>query len=139
MDTRNKKFCAAKVRVTPAHDIKDAKYLVKHSKPKILVADKAYGAEWLHKYCYDNNIEAHIPIRNYGKVRFPKKLVSCRKKAAKMFRPRTYGRRSIGETGMWIVKGKYGGSVNSKKACTIKSEVYGGLLCHNLFGRFCVT
>ena len=47
-DTRKKKFCAAKIRVLPAHDIKDAESLIKKSKPEIVVADKGYDVfvEW---------------------------------------------------------------------------------------------
>src|SRR3989338_10119418 len=49
-DTRTKKVIAAKIRVLPAHDIKDAVYLLKKANPKVLVADKAYDATWLHDY-----------------------------------------------------------------------------------------
>ena len=90
-DTRKKKFCAAKIRVLLAHDIKDAKSLIEKSSPKIVVADKAYDANSLHKYCNENNILAHIPMRNYGKSRHNN--YSARRKAAKLFRLRTYHRR----------------------------------------------
>lgn len=136
-DTKKKKFCAGKIRVLPAHDIKDFKYLAKQSKPNIIVADKAYDANWLHEYCCKNNIEAHIPIRDYGKPKH--KNMSCRMNAAKKFRKHTYGRRSLAETSVWCLKRKYGSSVNSKSARTIKSEVYGRMLCHNLFFGFIET
>jgi len=136
-DTKKKKFCAAKIRVLPSHDIKDAKFLIKQSKPNILVADKGYDANWLHKFCYENNIETHIPMRNYGKAKHLR--TTHRKRAAERFRKRTYNRRSLVETGMWCVKGKFGGSVNSKTAQTIKADIYGRLLCHNLFGSFIMT
>lgn len=97
------------------------------------VADKGYDAEWLHEYCYDNNIEAHIPMRNYGrKIRHYR--LSYRRKAAKLFRIRTYHRREIIEAGIHSTKSKFGFSVNSKTAKTINSEVCGRLVCHNLFG-----
>lgn len=133
LDTRTKKFCAAKVRVLPSHDIKDAKCLVKRSKPSILVADKGYDANWLHKFCSKNKIEAHIPMRDYGK-RVLHKHYSARRKAAKLFRKRTYGRREIIESGFSSFKQKYGSSVSSKSSETIKAEVYGKIICHNLFG-----
>ena len=131
-DTKKKKFCAGKIRVLPTHDIKDFKYLAKQSKPNIIVADKAYDANWLHEYCNANNIEAHIPLRNYGKPKH--KNLSCRMKSAKRFRKRTYNRRSLAETSVWCLKGKYGSSISSKGAKTIKADVYGRMLCHNLFG-----
>ena len=46
-DTKKKKFCAAKIRVLPAHDLKDAEFLLKHSNPRIAVADKGYNSEKL--------------------------------------------------------------------------------------------
>src|SRR3989344_2110100 len=132
-DTRRKKWCAAVVRVLPAHDMKDAIPLIAKSNPNIVVMDKAGDAERLHKFCYENGIEAHIPLKNYGK-----KVVhnhwSYRRKAAKKFRLRTYGRRSLIESGNGSIKRKFGSSVSSKNCKTIRAEVMARLLCHNLFG-----
>ncbi len=133
LDTRTKKYCAAKIRVLPAHDIRDAKSLLNKINANILVADKAYDANWLHKYCYEKNIEAHIPMVDHGKKVKHNKF-SFRRKAAKHFRLRTYHRRSMVESGNHSNKSKFGFSVNSKKAVTIRSDMYGRLLCHNLFG-----
>lgn len=133
-DTRKKKFCAGKVRVLPAHDIKDIKFLVKQSKPKIIVADKAYDANWVHEFCVERNVEAHIPLRKWGKPKH--KNMSPRMIAAKKFRKKTYNRRSLAETSMFCLKQKYGASVSSKSAKTIKADLYGRMLCHNLFGAF---
>jgi hypothetical protein len=131
-DTRKKKFCAARIRVLPAHDIKDVKSLLKCSKPKVLVADKAYDANWLHRYCKEKGIKAHIPIRaGYGKSRH--KRLSARRQAAKHFKIRTYHRRELAESGNSSIKRKYGSSVSSKTVRTIRTEVYGRLTCHNLF------
>lgn len=135
IDTRTKKYCSAKIRVLPSHDIKDAKYLLNKLKVNILVADKGYDADWLHKYCHERGIETHIPIRDYKKTK-KNSYFSHRKKAARNFRLRTYHRREVVESGIKAYKGKYGSSVNSKTAKTIRAEVYGGLLCHNLFGLF---
>jgi hypothetical protein len=133
-DVQKKKFCAAKIRVLPAHDIKDAKYLVDNSQPNILVADKAYDAEWVHEYCFKRNIETHIPIRNFGKGKH--KNMGFRRKAAKKFSKKIYGKRSLAETAMFCLKAKFGSSVNSKSAKTIKADLNGRMLCHNLFGIF---
>jgi transposase len=131
IDTRRKKFCAAKIRVLPAHDIKDAQSLIKASKPRILVADKAYDANSLHIYCKEQNIQAHIPIRTWSKPRH--KNMSARQIAAKHFKKRTYHRREIAESGNSSIKRKYGSSVSSKKARTIRTEIYSRLACHNIF------
>jgi len=109
-DTKKKRFCAAKIRVLPAHDIKDAKFLLKNSNPKIVVADKAYDANWLHIFCQSNKIKAHIPIRNKGKPK--NKRPTARRKAAEYFRLRTYHRRELVESGNSSIKRKFGSSVS---------------------------
>lgn len=128
-DTQRKKFCAAKIRVLPAHDIRDAKYLLKHSQPKIAVADKAYSAESLYRYAEDQGILFMAPkkknvYRGYA-----------RNKMHKLFRDRTYHRRELAESGNSSIKRKFGASVSSKTVRTIRTEIYGRLVCHNLFGR----
>ena len=131
-DTRKKKISAAKIRVLPAHDIKDAKILLKQSKPKIFVADKGYDANWLHKYCNENSIKAHIPIRaGYGKSSHYRH--TARKNATKTFNLRTYHRRELIESGNSSIKRKYGSSVSSKTVRTIRTEIYARLACHNIF------
>ena len=132
LDTRNKKWCSARIRVLPAHDIQDARYLLARTQANVLVADKGYDANWLHSLCKERGMQTHIPIRNYGKSRH--KRWTARRKAALTFRERTYHRRSLVESGFSSIKRKYGASVSSKKARTIKAEIYGRLLCHNLLG-----
>jgi len=131
-DTAKKKWCAAKVRVIPAHDIRDAKYLLEKIETDILVADKAYDAKSLLLYCNERRIETHIPMRNYGPS--PHYRNTIRKRAAKIFRVRTYHRRSLIESGNGSIKRKYGSSVSSKNCRTIRADVMGRLLCHNLLG-----
>jgi len=130
-DTRKKKFCAAKIRVLPAHDMKDAEFLIAKSKPKVLVADKAYDSNKLHEFCKENKIIAHIPIRNNGKPRH--KNFSARMNSAKIFRIKTYHRRELIESGNGSIKRKFGASVSSISARMIRAEIYGKLICHNLF------
>lgn len=128
-DTRKKKFCAAKIRVLPAHDIRDARYLLKHSQPKIAVADKAYSAEALYRFAEDQNILLMAPKKKNVKRGY------ARNKMHKKFRLRTYHRRELIESGNSSIKRKFGASVSSKTARTIRTEVYSRLVCHNLFGR----
>jgi len=92
LDTKTKKWCAAKIRVLPAHDIKDAKYLLEKVQADILVADKGYDANSLHKYCVKRGIQAHIPMRKYGKSKH--NMFSARRKAAKKFE----GKISVNQT-----------------------------------------
>ena len=130
-DTKKKKFAATKIRVLPAHDLRDAKSLIRNSKPKVIVADKAYDANWLHEYCNERGIKAHIPIKKKGKPRHSR--WNARGLASKRFRVRTYHRRELGESGNSSAKRKFGVSVSSKKVRTIRTEIYGRLVCHNLF------
>ena len=130
-DTRKKKYCAAKIRVLPAHDVRDAIPLLKKISPKILVADKGYDSNNIHEYCKQNKIRAHIPLRKLGKARHHN--MSQRRIAAKKFNIRTYHRREIVESGNSSNKRKYGSSVSSRKVRTIRTEIYGRLACHNLF------
>jgi len=126
-DTRKKKFCAAKIRVLPAHDTRDAKKLLEHSDPKIVVADKGYSSEKLYKFATGKNILLMIPKKSNAKRGF------YRNKMQKKFRLRTYHRRELGESGNSSIERKYGHSVSSKTVRTIRTEVYGRLTCHNLF------
>ena len=133
-DTKLKKWCSAKVRIIPRHDIKDAEILIRNLDTRIIVADKAYDSNKLHKYCSENNIETHIPIREYGKA--VHKMWSYRRKARNHFRIKTYGRRNMVEAGFSSLKRKFGSSVNSKTARTIRAEVYCKIVFHNLFSYF---
>jgi len=129
-DTKRKKFCAAKVRVLPAHDLRDARLLLDRSKPKIAMLDKGYNSERLCEYAFENRIAIMIPKKSNAKRGFH------RKNMLKQFRLRTYHRRSLVESGNSSIKRKYGSSVSSKKARTIRTEVYGRLACHNIFSYF---
>jgi len=133
-DTRKKKFCSAKIRVLPAHDIRDVKSLLKRAKPKILAAGKAYDAAWLHHFCRENSIKAFIPIRKWSKPKH--RNFGLRMKAAKNFKIKTYHRREVIESGFSSIKRKYGSSVNSRSVRGIRTEIYGRLACHNIFFWF---
>ncbi len=134
LDTKNKRWCSAKISVLPRHDIRDARILLERIRTKIFVADKAYDANWLHLHCNKRRIEAHIPIRRYGNS--VHKRLSARRKATKHFRIRTYNRRVLIEAGFSSIKRKFGTSVSSKLVKTIRADIYGRLLAHNLFGIF---
>lgn len=126
-DTRNKKFCAARIRVLPRHDSKDARFLVAKSDPSIVVADKAYNSEWLYSYSYDNGILFMCPKKKNAKRGY------YRKKMQKQFRTRTYNRRQLVESGFGGMKRTEGSSVSSKRAKTIRAELYCKMVTYNLF------
>lgn len=124
------KVITLRLRSKLAHDIKDVKYLLnKASKlPSILVMDRAYDSERLHKYCrYYLNIETIVPprkncLRGYYrkqlKNEFPKKL---------------YNKRSRIESLFHAIKQKFGDSICSKKIGPARSEMYCRAILHNIF------
>ena len=61
VNTRSKKILAVRLRSKKAHDIKDFKYLIERlpKKPRKIVADKAYDANWVHEFYQSRGIHCH--------------------------------------------------------------------------------
>ena len=129
-DTRKKKWCGAAIRVLSAHDSRDAQSLLERSSPTIGVLDKAYPAESLYRFAHQHGILLMIPQKKNAKRGF------YRKKMHKHFRTRTYHRRVLIEAGFSSLKRKFGAIVSSKRVKTVRAELYGRLLAHNIFGSF---
>jgi hypothetical protein len=110
--------------------MKDVRYLLDNAKklPSILVMDKAYDAEWLHKYCHNHlNIYSIAPIRkNSFKGYFRNRL-------RKDFPDKLYNKRSMVESVFHAFKQKFGASVSSKKIGPARTEIYCRAILHNLF------
>lgn len=126
-NTRKKVFCAARIRVLPANELRDAAALLKQSAPSVAVADKAYSSEKLHEFAYEQGILLMVPRKKNVRKGF------YRNKALKRYRTRTYNRRQIIESGFGSLKRTLGGSVSSHSVRGIRTDVYGRLTCHNLF------
>lgn len=136
IDTRSKKILALRLRAKRAHDIKDAKYLLNRAiRPSKLVADKAYDAEWLHRFCASLNIKAIIPMRDYGTKKIYRGK-SFRKYAQKNFRTRTYNRRAMIESVFSAIKRKFGASISSTTISAQRAEMYCRAIAHNIFVAF---
>lgn len=133
-NTKKKKFAAAKIRVLPAHELRDAQHLLKYSNPKVMAADKAYDSNRFHNYCAKNNIKAYIPIRKWSKPKH--RSWSARQKAARHFNNRVYHRRELVESAFSSIKRKYGTAVTSRSVRAIRTEIYSRLVCHNLIFWF---
>ena len=133
VDTRTKKILGIRLRSKKAHDIRDAKYLIKRlpSKPNKIVADKAYDANWLHKYCYDLGIITIIPKRKFSSDCYYRKTAS--KRALENFNKKTYNRREIVEAIFSAIKRKFGASVSSVKFSAQRAEIYCRAITHNIF------
>jgi transposase len=126
-DTQSKKFCAIRIRTKPRHDIKDAKYLLKRVDVQTtLFGDTAYDAEWLHEYCFNNNIQTQIKPRKNVRRGF------YRRKQMKNYSEEKYHQRSLIESGFGSLKRKYGGSVSGKSIVSVRPEIYCKVIAHNL-------
>tara|TARA_Y100000034_G_C6796673_1_gene357109 strand:+ start:102 stop:893 length:792 start_codon:yes stop_codon:yes gene_type:complete len=124
-DLSKKKFLALKIRAKPRHDIKDVS-LIKQIRISKLFGDSAYDAESLHEYCYWNKIQTIIkPRKNVKKGGF-------RKIQMKNYSEKEYHQRSLIESGFGSLKRKYGGSISSKFARSLKAEIYCRAIAHNL-------
>jgi len=136
VDTRTKKIVSLRLRAKSAHDIKDAKYLIRNlpSKPKKIIADKGYDAEYLHQFCNDRGMKAIIPIRNYGKPRVG--ITRMRYTSNKKFNLKVYHRREIVESVFSATKRKFGSSVSSVSAHNMRAEMYCRAIAHNIISRF---
>ena len=136
IDTRTKKIVCLRLRAKSAHDIRDVKYLIKRfpCKPRKLVADKAYDAEWVHQLCKDKGIQVVIPKRDYGKPRVG--ITRLRYTSQKNFRNRTYHRREMVESVFSSIKRKFGASVSSVKFSAQKAEMYCRAITHNILFVF---
>jgi len=100
-----------------------------------VLADKAYDSKANRRYCWDNNIEVHIPVREwkqqrqgYGLKPFLKN--KYRKKAAKLFNKQKYNYRALVESVNSAIKRTLGSYICSKRAdnqqkqATIKTIAY---------------
>ena len=118
-DIQRRTFVALRVRSKPRHDVKDAKYLLKRAEVQNkLFGDTAYDAEWLHEYCFQNNIQTMIKPRKNVKRGF------YRRKQMKNYSESEYHQRSLIEAGQGAMKRKYGGYTLAKRIEAIKTEAY---------------
>ncbi len=127
-DTHSKKILSARIRALPAHDIRDAKYLLEKSPvfQKFLVGDTAYDAESLHKFCFDNNIKSVIKPRKNVKRGF------YRKQMRKFYEEKIYHKRSNVESAFSKLKRLFGSDVRCQSARTQRAEIYCKLIAYNL-------
>jgi len=125
-DVDKNKIIKIHVRTRPAHEIRDAAFLLRSCATECLLADKAYDAEWLHQYCFERGIKTVIPRKSNIKRGF------YRRKQLKNYSDERYHQRSLIESGFSAVKRKYGSSVDGKSLPSITSELSCKAIAHNL-------
>ena len=127
----NSQILGLRLRKTYCHDIKDVKYLIKRlpAIPEIVLLDKGYDAEWLHKFFALLGVRSIAPVRK-GAVRGFHRL-----KLKKDFPKDLYHQRNRVESIFHAFKQKFGSSVSSRLIASARSEVYCKAILHNLFLR----
>lgn len=123
------KILSLRIRKKYCGDIKDAKYLYKHLpyKPEIILFDKAYDSEPLHKYFSQLGVRSIIPVRK-GAIRGFHRLALKRDSPRKL-----YNKRNIVESTFFAWKKKFGSSVSAKLICSARTDAYCKAIMHNIF------
>lgn len=121
------KILSLRIRKRYTHDMKDVRYLAKRlpNKPKIILMDKGYDSEKLHKYFAEQNIWSVAPVKkNWAKGQLRKKLKDN-------FPKKLYHKRNRVESIFHAFKQKFGASVSSKNIYPARSEIYcKAILCN---------
>ena len=113
--------------------------LVKELKSALscVLADKGYDSKANRRYCWDNGIEVHIPLREwkqhrqrYGHEPFLKS--KYRKKAAKLFDKQKYNYRALIESVNSAIKRTLGSYVCSRRADNQQKQVTVKAIAYNL-------
>ena len=118
-----------RIRKNYGHDVKDIKVLFEHlkNKPKIIIMDKGYDAEWIHELFENAGIRSIAPTRKNAKRGF------YRRKLMRNFPKKLYYKRNMVESIFHAFKQKYGSSVSSKNISSARSEVYCKAILHNIY------
>lgn len=129
---QNSQIIGLRIRKRYSHDTKDVKYLHKRwsYKPTMVIMDKGYDAEWIHKYFSEHGIISIAPVRKNGR------RGKFRKKLLRNFPREIYNKRNRVESVFHALKQKYGSSVSSIKINSARSEVYCRVILYNLFLLF---
>lgn len=125
----NSQILSLRLRMKYSSDVKDVKYLFKQliNKPEVILMDKGYDAEWIHKFHEKQGVWSIAPTRKNALRGF------YRKKLKRAFPKRLYSKRNRVESIFHAFKAKYGSSVSSKKIKSARSEVYCKAILHNIF------
>ena len=129
VDTRRKKFLAARLRALPAHDVRDVKTLLAQCPvlPRKIVGDSAYDDEHnVFEPCHDRGIIAVVKPYKTRKKGF------YRRKMRQHYNLKTYHRRPIVEGMFSTTKQNYGSIVRCHTARTQRAEVFCRLILHNI-------
>lgn len=126
-DVCSQKWLGIKVHCKQSGEAPDTIPLLRNSPtPQVLVADKAYDAEYIYEYAYNHNILTVIPNKRNTKRGF------YRRQMKRRYNQRLYNRRSLIESGFSATKRHSGSYVLSQHACTKKAEIHTRYITNNL-------
>ena len=132
IDVGNRKFLAGTFLVKPHGEAKRIPTLHRQSKvkPEVLLLDKGFDAEWLHKWLNDNGTFSIAPVRKgCRRGKFRKIMRDCMDWCL-------YWQRNIVESLFSALKRLFGSTIKSQKAPTINAELFCRLIAYNLGAIF---
>lgn len=134
-DNKTKLILNVKTVSDHTHDTKFFKPMIKEIKKslKLMLADKGYDSQKNRKYCLENNIEIHIPFRQWSKTRKQEfNIPSKRMLAEKRFDKNKYNKRSIIEAINSAIKRTLGSYVLARNASEQQKQVTIKALTYNI-------
>ena len=131
VDVKTRKILSARVRVRPAHDVRDVHGLIRRcrKRPWVLVADKGYDSEPLHEWLDEQGVWSIAPPRRgcrHGRHRT---------RLRDHFPEAEYAERNIVEAVFRRLKALFGGHVRGRTARTVRAELFMRLILNNLILR----
>jgi transposase len=128
VDVKNRKFLSCNFYAKPGHEAKRVPYLHRKSPAifEVLLADKAYDAEWLHSWLDKNGTFLIAPARK-----------KCRRgKHRKLLRDCMdwclYWQRNIVECLFSAIKRLFGSTISAKTIKTQSAELFCRLIAYNI-------
>ena len=134
-DNKTKLILNVKTVSDHTHDTKFFKPMIKELSKSIrlVLADKGYDSKENRNYCFDNNIEVHIPFRQWDKTRKQEwNIPSKRMLAEKKFDKTKYNKRSIIESINSSIKRTFGSYVLARNASEQQKQVTIKALTYNI-------
>lgn len=131
IDVVQRKFVAIRHHAKKLGEVADIPYLVDRSiqEIEIILMDKAYDSEKLHRYLREQGIFSVAPVKkNWAKGQYRKQLKEC-------FDHGLYWQRNLIESLFSALKRLFGNHLRGLTARTQRAEIYMRLIAYNLGSR----
>jgi len=128
VDVIRRKFTAIRHHAKKSGEVRDAYYLYEQSPSEIelIVMDKLYDSEKLHRFLRERGTYSVIPVKkNWAKGQYRKQLKEC-------FDYSLYWQRNIIESLFSALKRLFGNHLRGLTARTQRAEIYMRLIAYNL-------